>query len=63
MSKYAKFWAALIIGVVMDALVTVQVALEGGITASEWMTVAIVVIGSLGAALGVYQTRNAPMDE
>lgn len=63
MSKYAKFWVALVVGVIMDGLVALQMALSGGISTTEWVTIAIVVIGSIGTALGVYQTRNAPYVE
>jgi hypothetical protein len=60
MSGYAKFWTALIIGVAFDAITAVQVSLEGGISASEWLTVALVVLGTLGTALGVWAVPNKP---
>jgi len=58
MKPYAKFWAALFIGAAFDVLTAIQVALDGGITTSEWITVALVLLGTVGTALGVYTVPN-----
>ena len=55
MSKYAKFWVALVVAAIIAALQAAQPALGDGIvSAQEWLTIALAFVG----AFAVYAVPN-----
>lgn len=62
LTPYRKAVMAAVIGILTETLVAVQVALSGGISPSELITIAIVALGAMASTFGVYQIPNEPLD-